>query len=506
MKAASGADSSAEPAAKRDAIAVSARAALAISLAWLLHFSLRPFRFSLPRRLGSLVEPPSSLAPSWDTLAHLGLFLVMGVLIGLALDGRRRPARRWTAPLIVLLFPLALEVLQAFAPRRHATSADLLVHAVGTAGGLAIAASRYLRRLLAHLDAARIGGLWRLVFYGAMTAASASLLSGYGLLGRHNETPVNWSARFRLALANEPTGDRPWLGEFSRLSIFASLLSEREIRQLAATSSGDEALEMRRRLGALALYAFDEGAGATLHDRSQLGSPLDLVISSAAGARWTATGIEIEKPLVVLSERPAEKITAAIRHSQAFTVEIVAASAGPDQWGSARLATLSVNPSARNLTLAQMGDQLQLQLRNPRNGPNGSLYLGRWPAVFATTRRQHLVVTYGSGVADLYVDGRHRPPRQVIGAADKNVAGAAFFFFPAGIAIALGWPSRRRRDAALLLAAGLAAPLACYAFDALVLGRIFRWGFLAAALLGALSGFAVGTLAGSAPDPGRARG
>jgi hypothetical protein len=41
----------------------------------------------------------------------------------------------------------------------------------------------------------------------------------------------NWDGGFRLALANELTGDRPWLGEFHLVAIFNRALSQAEVSQ-----------------------------------------------------------------------------------------------------------------------------------------------------------------------------------------------------------------------------------------------------------------------------------
>jgi hypothetical protein len=41
----------------------------------------------------------------------------------------------------------------------------------------------------------------------------------------------NWSEGFRLALANEATGGRPWFGEFHLVAIYGRALSAREVRR-----------------------------------------------------------------------------------------------------------------------------------------------------------------------------------------------------------------------------------------------------------------------------------
>ncbi|MHC4351292.1 MAG: DUF5060 domain-containing protein, partial [Planctomycetota bacterium] len=65
----------------------------------------------------------------------------------------------------------------------------------------------------------------------------------------------NWDGGLRLALANELTGDRPWLGEFHQVAIYDRPLSEQE------TMSRFEAGHKTRPKDSLVLYDFTEGSG-----------------------------------------------------------------------------------------------------------------------------------------------------------------------------------------------------------------------------------------------------
>ncbi len=89
----------------------------------------------------------------------------------------------------------------------------------------------------------------------------------------------NWNAEYRFALGNELTGNRPWRGSIYSVAIYRRVLSQDEIRKgslleppegPAASSRADE--------GLVALYTFDEGIGAVVHDRRDTSTPLDLTI------------------------------------------------------------------------------------------------------------------------------------------------------------------------------------------------------------------------------------
>jgi hypothetical protein len=42
---------------------------------------------------------------------------------------------------------------------------------------------------------------------------------------------ANWNQDYALILANEASGDRPWLGEFQRVALFACALNSAEVEE-----------------------------------------------------------------------------------------------------------------------------------------------------------------------------------------------------------------------------------------------------------------------------------
>ena len=54
---------------------------------------------------------------------------------------------------------------------------------------------------------------------------------------------ANWSGEFRLLLANEQTGDRPWHGELHLVAIYGRALTEDEIRQNFAAGAHAKAFD-----------------------------------------------------------------------------------------------------------------------------------------------------------------------------------------------------------------------------------------------------------------------
>lgn len=86
----------------------------------------------------------------------------------------------------------------------------------------------------------------------------------------------NWDRSYPLVLANEATGDRPWLGRIFLVALYQRALDTKEIHRnyqagWMAAPNGEESL-LRVSDGLAALYLFDEREGGIIADRS--GHPL----------------------------------------------------------------------------------------------------------------------------------------------------------------------------------------------------------------------------------------
>lgn len=176
----------------------------------------------------------------------------------------------------------------------------------------------------------------------------------------------NWDASLRLALANELTKDRPWLGEIRQIAIYERVLNQKAVAQRFQGGS-DKTPE-----SPLALYTFREGSGDTIKDISGSGQPLDLKIENAGAVKWLPKcGLAIEAPVLIASSGPAEKVISSIKKSSAITIEAWIKPANTTQAGPARIVTLSADPSRRNFTLGQKGDAYEVRFRTTSTSPNG---------------------------------------------------------------------------------------------------------------------------------------
>lgn len=269
----------------------------------------------------------------------------------------------------------------------------------------------------------------------------------------------NWDRGFRLALANELTQDRPWLGEIHRLAIYSHALDAGELQQNVAADEEERGREgggeqsssqkkraaeqlaqvrqWRKAVAALyphdrfgkegawgrqreqhlvALYAFDHETGRVIRDLSPIRKPpLDLFVRDPRAVLWMPDCLIVREDTVISSRRPATEIINRCRRSGEISIEVWGGTLDKDQDGPARIVTLSKDPLRRNFTLGQSKGAYVARLRTTRTSPNGT------PAV-ETDQHQvqqiptHLVYTRDrSGKAAIYVSNHVGARRNVPG-------------------------------------------------------------------------------------------
>jgi hypothetical protein len=176
----------------------------------------------------------------------------------------------------------------------------------------------------------------------------------------------NWDGSFRLALANELTQDRPWLGEYHLVAVYDRALAAEEVA--SCFGAGQSALPDAR----LAVYPFTEGAGNTVRDFARAQGGTDLRISDPSAVEWLEDGgLRVRAPVLIASEGPATALMDAIARSQAITIEAWVKPVDDAQTGPARIVTLSQDPVRRNFTLGQQGDGYEVRLRTTATSENG---------------------------------------------------------------------------------------------------------------------------------------
>jgi hypothetical protein len=176
----------------------------------------------------------------------------------------------------------------------------------------------------------------------------------------------NWDSRYHLALANELTRDRPWLGELHRVAIYDSALDRRKVeRNFKAGCNGTPG-------SPIALYNFREGRGDVIEDISDTGKPLNLRIRNTSAVKWLSSGgLRVNAPALISSNDSASKVISAVRKSHEITIEAWIKPANVTQTGPARIVTVSKDTGQRNFTLGQKGRAYEMRFRTTSTSGNG---------------------------------------------------------------------------------------------------------------------------------------
>ena len=238
----------------------------------------------------------------------------------------------------------------------------------------------------------------------------------------------NWDPTFHLAIGNELTGDRPWVGAISEFQIYPFVMSPSQIGDLArqAARADNTALPS----GGLIPSANSQTPyGHSLLSRDEELSFYDTLVS-----------------------RNQLTLLVALRTNNL------------DQHGPARIITYSGNTGERNFTLGQIHDTLTFRLRTPASGSNGANPALYSKPVLSLDRTAFVAAVYDGRISRLYVNGelvahadlgarrprlpirllywlpRDLPLREIeLGASESLISG----LFALGIFALVGVPSRR---------------------------------------------------------------
>jgi VanZ family protein len=387
---------------------------------------------------------------SRDFVVNVVFFLPFGVLLYCACTS---PQKSSVATILLTAvaggaLSLAIELGQVFFARYPAAS-DVFANTLGSMAG-AFTASLCPVRMRSSFDR-----MWDKVVTSKAWLAIILLYGTVPLVLSMVESPWpqfwTWNSTFSLQLGNEATLNHPWLGRIYRVAIYTRALSTPEIVHHYHLGFATDTADRLAKHGLVALYTFTEGEGATVHDVSAVGAPLDLDMAPRSHVRWlqASHGCEIVRPAIIQSRGPATKLAKAFRDGAALTIETWIAPGNLTQRGPAKIvsfasgrSTLVLRGSKENFMLGQEGVDGIFRLRTLLSEGGGSPETLR--AREGLTRQpSHLVATYARGIERLFVNGRQADILDVTKdviiafAARKTsitqIAYIVFYFLPASV-------------------------------------------------------------------------
>ncbi len=388
-----------------DELRLTMRCLLTVLAVWVTAIVFRPFTL-VPDWYTYLANLRSAvtLYVDWQTPLHVLVFGVIGLCLGLSIRrGAGKPMVTVLSGLVVLLV-LMLELGQAAVESRHAAAGDLVIDVIALLAGFQVARRKFdrLDQLVRDYRSLVIGSAYMLILGSAFTVV---------LLGHLGSGFQTWDTGYPLVLGNEFSGDRPWTGQLCGVAIYNRSLTVSEIESLAVQPMDSEAgVTLRRKVEAAALYQLgsweshgDEKICRNLADTDhQSGGALTLMGLSPG---ISSSCLQFSERGRAVAESFYDVITSVKEHGR-FTIELFCDTHDLDQAGPARLVTVSVDPSRRNLTIGQEKNSLVFRVRTPLLGENGVRGGSpSWPGIFTDRNRHHICVTCAKGEVNLYKDG-----------------------------------------------------------------------------------------------------
>jgi Concanavalin A-like lectin/glucanases superfamily/VanZ like family len=294
-----------------------------------------------------------------DFINNMFLYLPLGI----ALSG----SSLWRAFLVGLSLSTGAEILQLGYVDRIPSFIDIASNTSGAVAGFLVA-KFFFRNRGGQLTCLKLNRAFAAAAIPIALLGTASLV--HPLMASDFS---NWSPSFQLAAGNELSGDRPWSGTISQLSIYSFAMSAQQIEQLAHPAAGSNATAL---FGAPAAGPIKPEEGKLKHGRPLLSRQEDLRLYNALVAKNQMT--------LLVWLRPDNL----------------------EQTGPARIVTYSQDWRYRNFTLAQMRNTLTFRLRTPASGLNGTdpaLYTG---PVLSLDHTSFAAAVYDGRISSLYVDGK----------------------------------------------------------------------------------------------------
>ena len=392
-------------------IVSSERLGLLIAILLIFAYTLTPFEFSINgSEILSRAKEAMDITFPGGTLnlaSHFAMFFILGGVIAAVYERSLDRHGFIRFAVAAAVFCVGLEFAQLLLQGRHARVTDLLANSAGVLLGVK-SSIRWV-----SVRAFRVAleeGIRRhpVRFQTGIFILAMGIWCSAGLRPVMGSLKMDWNEDYRLLIANETDGSRPWLGEIRYVGIYGKALTPRQV-SLAYDSVGTSREDFRE-MKLLVGYDFTQGDLDEIAPEGLLRSgDLAIQVPAALESGEDGGGVLVEEDAILASQGPASELTAAILSSGAFSIEAWIRPFNRTQRGPARIVSLSNGVLWRNFTLGQEAADGVFRVRNGINGPNGSEHALHVKGAVQNSL-QHWVAVYDHGVSSMFRDGRLLSP------------------------------------------------------------------------------------------------
>jgi glycopeptide antibiotics resistance protein len=372
-----------------------------VSILVILIATIYPFKFVLPEdfSLQYIAYRFHNHSTLQDKVENILLFMPLG-FFGCGL--LQKIKINFLAEIFTVVFGSAglsaiVELLQVFLPSRTPTPDDIIHNTIGGFAGWLFfnwLISKKFAHRLAYLTDIKKNQLWNRipVFFLGYIFLTFLIITFW-----ENTTNLkNWNPNYPLLIGNELTENRAWQGYISEVVIVDKAIDSSEINQALTNKN-----YFHTRKDSLLAYYQLEGQ-SNYKDRT--GSMPKLVWSNQPSHFQEGRGALVNSNNWLRTATPVYQLNKRISKTSEFTVSTIVATTDIAQTGPARIISISHDNLRRNFTLGQEGTNLNIRVRTPATGTNGSDIQMNIPNIFTDTKPHHIILTYSRANLQVYVD------------------------------------------------------------------------------------------------------
>ena len=370
---------------------------IVLSMFIILFLTLLPFDFTYPDNFpwddfkAIMTIGYSTLG---DLVVNLALFMPFGLGLTALFTTKKISFTQSLFHTFILSFCFSsiVEILQIFLLLRMTSTTDIVSNSFsGLLGGVFFLLVRNkLKRIYCYNRIfLKIFMITWLIYLITMSISLISLKDATDL--------SNWNSQFPLMIGNEQTGNRSWKGEISYLYVSDRFLSSTTIEKLLTTNNQDTTIQ-NYLLGA---YIFDQ---AKLKYTDHLDNLPNLIWQGKTLTKTEIKTATLDENKWLKTEVVPNQLNTKIKDNSQFTIISQIKTNQQEQPGPARIISLSQNLYQRNLTLGQLGKNLNLRLRTPLTGNNGRIPEMILRNFFVDMKPHQIAIAYNGEQLKIYVD------------------------------------------------------------------------------------------------------
>jgi glycopeptide antibiotics resistance protein len=389
------------------------------SLAAIVIATTSPFNFQIPtgfsgqfQFLIQKFEFGGSVKDYWQNIL---LFIPLGISLAM-ISARQQlstPAILAVACVVSILTSSAVEIVQLSLSSRVSNVTDIICNSLGGTLGAVLFfwrtnLAQFVRGIV-YKDSERLSLKSLLIAIASYCAIVLVMI----LTLLANVNLANWDDDFHLTIGNEVTGDRPWNGEISNLYI-----SDRDFNQSEIQQTFIEPDTFFAQSPDLVTFVKFTNGASSYQDRSHHLPKLLWQGLSAASPKELERSLNNQQSLetsnvssILVNSRqwlktvqPAAVLSQKLKNTGEFSLYLAVASNDPQQFGPARIMSISQGTQSHNFLIGQEGTDLHLRLRTPITGDAASQPRFRIPRVFENDDLARILVVFANKKLDLYIN------------------------------------------------------------------------------------------------------